>query len=573
MEPEIDFEALYREERNKRIKAEELQSKAENEASLYKSKYEKSIFITQSKTSIYQKFINEGVVISSETKFPNLNDETIKKTWKLIVESKEIPAFGQGTDEKKQVHPLIDKVLQEVLQKFSNSKLKHHKEATLRCPDFIPDFILTSKETAHPGWLESYGFVECKAFKTGSELLRVGGGQAISYLATSMNLRDDIRTANVFKFSAVTDGRRIQFFFCNNHNLSGTNKIYSTVLELIPDTLNFEVPPLGFETLCQLVKLTADSNFPNFKIKVGGAIGTINQVYQRSEDIIVASVAFPGDLKHPCLVKQAINNNKSATFSLRKEVMMYKMFKNTPVKTLKLSQRCSSDCLVLDEIGITLKSWSQDVLFRVDEDKDDGGGGVSDENEIIKQRKFIDCIVKVFDQIRLLHEQGFTHGDIRPANIIVLEETNEPYLIDFVTATRIGETLQFIHGTVMYMSDEVLKSEAPFVFKPIYDLEAFAFTILDCIENGFFNTFLLQIADKFTAENDSIEAEYCENRSIALGCLQNDMGNDPEFRSKHFPYLKLVSIFFVFLNRLQQIPKNDFISKEDYDELRETLSL
>ena len=563
---ELDFEALYREERTKRLKAEELQSKAEElqskveeEARYYKFKYEIPSFIAQSRPSLYRKFIEDGIPIKlSDFKLPYLSNDLLQKTWRSISKSQQIISLCEGLDEKGQVHPFIDEVLRTVLKQFSNLKMKHHKEAVLRSPDFVPDFVLTPKETAHPGWLECYGFIECKAYKKGSEMLSNGGGQAISYLATSMNLKDS--NSKIFKFSAVTDGRRIQFFFCNNFNFIGKNKIFSPVLDLIHDS---EVVPEGLIMLCKLINLTANSNFPDFEIKVGRSIGTINQVYERSADIIVADAFFPGDPK-ACLVKQSINNNKSGTFSIRKEVMMYKILENTPVKTLKLSSRCLSDCLVLDEIGITLKSWSHDILFR-DENSD----------EIIKEKKFIECIVKLFDQIRLLHDQGFTHGDIRPANVIVLEDSNEPHLIDFVTATKIGQSLQFIHGTVMYAADDVLRAETPFVLKPVHDLEAFAYSFLDCIEKRFFQTFLLLIADKFTAENDSIEVEYCEYRKSALEELQTEMETNPDFESENFPYMNLVSIFFSFLNRLRALPntENDLISTEDYEALRGTLTL
>ena len=440
-------------------------------------------------------------------------------------------------------------------------KLKHHKEVNLRTPDLVPDFVLSPEQVSTPGWLECYGFIECKAFKTGSELVQEGGGQAINYLATAMNPKTDTsqQSSKIFKFSAFTNGRQIQFFFCNSHKFNENNFITSPVLELFPVDHNAEVVPQGFVYLCQLLTLMSESVFPKFFIKIGQEMATIKKVYQRTENIIVADVSFGSE---SCLIKQALYNNKSATFSLHKEVMMYKIFVDTPFKTLRLSPRCLPDCLVLQDIGITLKSWAHDILYK-DLDGD----------EMHKQRTFVECISKLFDQIRFFHGQNFTHGDIRPVNVIVLEN-DEPHLIDFVTATKIGETLQFIHGTVIYMSDDVLNASNPFVVKPIHDLEAFAYSILDSIDGHFSTTFLLQAAKNFTSDNDCILTGYCESRKLALEVLEIELKNNSNFTSSNFIYPKLGSMFFSFLNRLRALPKTcDLISNEDYDSLKSTLSI
>lgn len=580
-QPEPDYKALYLISEQERIKSEQERIKREQE--LIKSehkvkklkkenaiaeealaKYRALEFISQSKTQVYHNFLSKAKLIET-VELPVLDTNLLKNLWKSILDSGAESLLQEGAIEKDQVHPFIENVLEAVIRKFK-FKLRKHKELILRTPDLRPDFSLSPTGSDTPGWLECYGFIECKAFKTGREMIIEGGGQAISYLANAMSPKIDtsLSSNKIFKFAAFTDGRRIQFFFCKRYKFIDKNFVYSPTLDLFPRDLNPEVVPQGLIYLCQLMKLMSDSKFPDNLIKIGQEFATIEKIHQRTDDIIVADVLFDSD-SNLCLIKQAVNNNKSGTFSLRKEVMMYKLFQGTPFKTLKLSQKCLPDCLVLEEIGITLKSWATDILFK---------DNVTDEK--IKKRRFVDCIVKVFDQIHLLHKQKFTHGDIRPANIIVLkiENEDEPHLIDFVTATKFRETLQFIHGTVIYMSDDVLNAPTPFILNPIHDLEAFAFSILDCIDNHFFETFLLQAAREFTGDNEYILSGYCEKRKIALEQLKNNVTGNPQFKSDHFIYPELVLMFFSFLNQLRSLSQtSDSISGKDYKSLRKTLSL
>ena len=64
-------------------------------------------------------------------------------------------------------------------------------------------------------------------------------------------------------------------------------------------------------------------------------------------------------------------------------------------------------------------------------------------------------MIDLFDQIRCLHDLEFNRGDIRPVNVIMLEG-DILYLIDFVTASKIGETVNFINGTLPYVADDSL---------------------------------------------------------------------------------------------------------------------
>lgn len=302
-----------------------------------------------------------------------------------------------------------------------------------------------------------------------------------------------------------------------------------------------------------------NSNFPASTIKVGNDVAIIEQTFQLSESILVAAVDF-NDGEGPCLIKKAINDNRNGKFLLRKEILMYNILKESQVRTLQLSTRSLTDCLVVKNVGITLKTWSHGLLHPLNNDLTD---------MVAAKREFMTCIAEVFKQIHFLHQKGFTHGDIRPANIIVLEN-NSPCLIDFVTCTKIGVCLEWIHGTVLYMADEVLTAnyQAPFLFEPAYDLEAFAYSFLDCIDYHYTGSFLRKDLNSVEIEfgHDLRTSSFFEIRQELISGLQ--ISRDPSF----FPHSDLLDVFFNFLNQIRSL-NHEKLTDQDYDELLNILTV
>ncbi|KAJ4462508.1 hypothetical protein PAPYR_478 [Paratrimastix pyriformis] len=63
------------------------------------------------------------------------------------------------------------------------------------------------------------------------------------------------------------------------------------------------------------------------------------------------------------------------------------------------------------------------------------------------------------DALQLLHQIGFTHGDLRPSNLLA-REGRRAFLIDFGVATKIGDPRD-LHGDLLYRSDRLLAGKGP----------------------------------------------------------------------------------------------------------------
>ena len=81
------------------------------------------------------------------------------------------------------------------------------------------------------------------------------------------------------------------------------------------------------------------------------------------------------------------------------------------------------------------------------------------------------------------HTQGVVHRDIKPGNIIVRTD-GTPFILDFGIAREMQETMTRVtgklsSGTLLYMSPEQLRGQAP---KPAQDVYSFAAMVYECIK-------------------------------------------------------------------------------------------
>ena len=74
--------------------------------------------------------------------------------------------------------------------------------------------------------------------------------------------------------------------------------------------------------------------------------------------------------------------------------------------------------------------------------------------------------------LRSLHDEQVLHGDLKPANIILREETLHPVITDFGTATWISpdESTQWHGGTKGFVAPEILRNEPPSTQSDLYSL-------------------------------------------------------------------------------------------------------
>lgn len=87
------------------------------------------------------------------------------------------------------------------------------------------------------------------------------------------------------------------------------------------------------------------------------------------------------------------------------------------------------------------------IIFRIE------GGRVS------LQPGFVLYIIRnVLRGLAVLHDQGFIHGDIKPTNIMI-DSQGQVKLVDFGRAVRIGEKVNILLGSPLFMAPEVHRRE------------------------------------------------------------------------------------------------------------------
>ena len=404
-------------------------------------------WLLRSDTKNYELFIASSLAFSNQAAKSNSNVgllnpkvNKLSQAWKLVNSKKNI--LGDGKNEKRQVHPFFEKTLQIILDSFgikNNLKLNH--ECTLSDPLKVSDFCISSSKVTRPGWLDCLGIIECKRIDNQSNFA-AGGGQAIFYGKTALAaaLKGSL---NPIRFSAVSDGDSIQFFIFTNTHQNSIEYFHASVLEFLPsDSSENSKVTEGFKLLCQLmVRIEHEAiSFPT-KIWIDGTEFDITSTIQRNVMTSSVSIINKGS---GCVVKYSEDSRKYNEL-LRREFGIYNALKMSGLNILNLDPASTDQMLIFTEIGMTLKNWCQTLDFRL-------SGHCS---------MFLTMMIQVLNELKKLHIFGFTHGDIRPANILVIKEegkndTEKACLIDFDYSHRIGTSLDSVFGTKEFMAEKLI---------------------------------------------------------------------------------------------------------------------
>ena len=551
-EKSAEFEKMGRVEAEKSAELEK-KRRLEAESKLRTIKYMR--FKSRSSAQIYKDFYDTGSFTNcGNLGLPQVNQAKIVDAWNKIITRMEI--FEEGKNERTQVHPIIKITLEAIIEKLELSKIKFHYESRLQNPCFSPDFSLTTSKIAEPSWPDCLSFIECKATDIP---VSEGGRQAISYL-THLVIPDtlDISKMNELTFSAQTNGRSIQFFVFKKTGPSQCDHHFTSELTLFGTESNAGTPSDGFKVLCQFMSYLEKSSIPEEVVQINGKPYNVIKTFQKCEALIVGMIDLGRDGGR-CVAKFAINHNKRAIFMIHKEALIYNILKNSPVKTLELSALSSFNQLIFLNVGKgDLKSWGYDIIYA-------NQGDPTDDYQFVK---IVKCFIEIFDQIKALHEFGFTHCDIRPANILILED-DSPCLIDFVTVTKIGSSFDFFPGTLVYMAEKLLISEknSIFTYKCKYDMESFFYSILDCVDRHYSTSFLRSCID---LDPNNINTNFNEK---TFACLRKSRLDNLRASNGmvHFKNSKFVELFFKLFDKLSQIPNDLDLSQSDYVDLRQIL--
>ena len=550
----------------------ELRMKAESALNIMKFSAYKSTSYAQ----VYGSFLNKGILTKGENlELPNVSPDQISIAWDRVIS--EITILQEGKDEKFQVHPFIEMALGTIIDSLDLGKIKIHHEAHLQNPCFRPDFTVSSSQIQEPAWQDCLSFIECKSSEISSS---EGGGQAVSYLTHLLFPPDrvDLELMPKMTFTAQTNGQSIQFFIFKKTGVSEVQTYYTSLLELVNSSTSTVrgAPSDGFVLLCRFMKFLGDSSISGDSVRINGIRYDILKTFQKNESMVVGLIDL-GDEEGQCVAKYAINQNKQAMFLIRKEALAYELLKekDSPVKTLTPSKKSNSNNLIFREVASgDLKSWCYQILYS--DSNEDSVSDVSDSNEDfdseskMKFYRIVNCFIEIFDQVKALHDYGYTHSDIRPANILILND-DTPRLIDFVTLTKHGEILIWLQGTLLFMAEEILcLKEKPYVFKRKYDMESLSYSFLDCIDKYYSNSYLRSLiyVEPEGFDPKKQEESFARHRRSHLERLRNEIKG----KSKHFPNSMFVTLFFNFFDKLANVNVNDDLNEQDYIELRTILS-
>ncbi|MCA1808619.1 MAG: protein kinase, partial [Lentisphaerae bacterium] len=96
------------------------------------------------------------------------------------------------------------------------------------------------------------------------------------------------------------------------------------------------------------------------------------------------------------------------------------------------------------------------VLFRVEKDRVSLHTGAA-----------LHILRNVLRGLAVLHDHGFIHSDIKPTNIMI-DAQGTVKLVDFGRAARIGERVNILLGSPLYMAPEIHRREPGFIQSDIF---------------------------------------------------------------------------------------------------------
>jgi eukaryotic-like serine/threonine-protein kinase len=96
----------------------------------------------------------------------------------------------------------------------------------------------------------------------------------------------------------------------------------------------------------------------------------------------------------------------------------------------------------------------------------------------LPMQRVVDVVRQVSTGLNAVHAAGVTHGDVKPSNIVVEDDTGRPVLVDFGLATREAWKLAMA-GTPAYMAPEQAEGDGEVTFRTdVYSLACTVFELL-----------------------------------------------------------------------------------------------
>ncbi len=164
-----------------------------------------------------------------------------------------------------------------------------------------------------------------------------------------------------------------------------------------------------------------------------------------------------------------------------------------------------------------------DIIFRIKDGK-----------VAIQPGVVIYIIRRVLRALEGLHEAGFIHCDVKPANIMI-DHLGYVKLIDYGRATLNNEKVSFLLGTPVYMAPEMHRREPAMIASDIYTV---GLVILEMLRGeplipkpgGMNETELMKLKMGLAARLPELLPEHVRRNEVFVGVLRRFLDPDPSRR-------------------------------------------
>ena len=172
----------------------------------------------------------------------------------------------------------------------------------------------------------------------------------------------------------------------------------------------------------------------------------------------------------------------------------------------------------------TPEEWASftDVIFRLKDGK-----------VAIQPGVVIFIIRRVLRALEGLHEIGFIHCDVKPANIMI-DHLGYVKLIDYGRATLINEKVSFLLGTPVYMAPEMHRREPAMIASDIYTV---GLVILEMLRGeplvtkpGMTETDLIKLKMGLCSRLPELLPDHVRQNEVFVGVLRRFLDPDPTRR-------------------------------------------
>lgn len=218
-------------------------------------------------------------------------------------------------------------------------------------------------------------------------------------------------------------------------------------------------------------------------------------------------------VKNPSLVAPDIYEENNGIGYLQMEV----------VDGVSLRYLLDGAHLALVKARSTKEEWARftDVIFRVDRGRVRIQPGVA-----------LYIMRQALRGIEALHDAGFIHSDIKPANIMI-DRQGYVRLIDYGRAVVINERVSILFGTPLYMAPEIHRREASLIQSDIYGVGLVGLEMLrgdTGIKPDLDETNLLEAKEKLPGRLLTLLPEYVRQNAQFVVLLQRFLDSDPRCR-------------------------------------------